>query len=1010
MSRFVGALIRFVVDGRFLCLLSTTFLTCSVVVSANAADRLTIWVIANEARTGPDSNAVPDSAHLNALFSQWERVGINLSVNRSKALQDFDYAKTLFGQRTFLNLLAEYRSKHGRAPEFSIRFFGWDDYFEKLKQVSKNESAPDIVQVPSTWCSSLAEDFNVLAPVPEERNDVFARFPKQVKAACRPVGDQQFYGIPWLLDVRVLFFWRDIFPTLDRDLDESIDKRNTFEAALEAAQRHSNIVPFGLPTARDWELLHQTAMLVWGEHGQLIRPRRELVFFTSHQPVFQQAALRGALYIRSLARRGMMDLPRQDRYYLETEFLNHQRGSILSGPWLLKFLQERLGSSFGRQIGIALPPFGDNTDFSFLGGSFLALTRVAEKRRRTTEAVDLISYLATSYAAAQYARSTGLIPADAGAVNEHGAASSVASGTPPSYTGVLYSLTSDPNAAQTLATAIDRGCSYPAISQWWRLEAPAELSALYLLWQDIATNQSDWDLDTDLRQLAQSWDKELRVLPEWAAWGAGATSCLIGVGIGVWWSVRRSFRLLRVAKSALEAAHLRDLTAIKELQEKLDAVRSGEPAHPTPLPHITITITSKSLEGSANGVHSSLKGREFKIFSSLLRECALRSSPVRFTAVWALIRLWAVAGRPASPNDQLQSIVTEFRNFFRRLDPRLADHYLSSEHGIYELKPDDHIHVVIETAGQRIPFVDAVRNPYTEALVDMKEGRYEVAFERLAEAFKVEERLDWPDILVLIAMLDCYTHLDTPACTHKRVLERARDALQKVFDHYSRAIANYGHDIVKYTAVGAAATEMIAADWEAVLTVEKKIRSALEGTPFDIFRLPPEIAGIWETVSDPHLRAKLSRHQIEEHEKEIWEHFTITHAATVFGPVRETLQKLGHPTERLKLALARRLSELNKTNYELVLNGSAPRELINSHMVTIYDYLAEALKHKLVEDLRSSLLAGARSHVLIEIAAGGDDEIALGIGDDLRTSLNQGAFPASLEHLVDVFISSKQPI
>jgi hypothetical protein len=75
-----------------------------------------------------------------------------------------------------------------------------------------------------------------------------------------------------------------------------------------------------------------------------------------------------------------------------------------------KFLQQRLGASFSSQIGVALPPFGDNMAVSFLGGSFLGLTRVAEKRGQSRAAADLVSYLATGRAAAQYGCSFPVSP------------------------------------------------------------------------------------------------------------------------------------------------------------------------------------------------------------------------------------------------------------------------------------------------------------------------------------------------------------------------------------------------------------------------------------------------------------------------------------------------------------------------------------------------------------------------------------------------------------------------
>src|SRR5947209_7982229 len=157
MSRFVHPVVSFVVCGRRVSVFCAGLLACILSAQPNPNDQLTIWAITNEARTQLNPGAVLDSSHLESFFSQWEKVGVNLSGNRARALRDFDYAKALYGQQTLLNLLAEYRSTHAPHRELRVRFFTWDDYFEKLKQISDDESAPDVVQVPSTWCSSLAD-------------------------------------------------------------------------------------------------------------------------------------------------------------------------------------------------------------------------------------------------------------------------------------------------------------------------------------------------------------------------------------------------------------------------------------------------------------------------------------------------------------------------------------------------------------------------------------------------------------------------------------------------------------------------------------------------------------------------------------------------------------------------------------------------------------------------------------------------------------------------------------
>src|SRR5215831_12666362 len=155
-------------------------------------------------------------------------------------------------------------------PRLEVGFFGWDEYWDTLRSTSRT-SLPDALQVPTTWCSSLAGDLGILSALPADvAQDAAARFRRELLAPCLVYGAPPLYGLPWLVDVRVLYFWKADLPTLEEELQNNPHGRDAFRHSLESSSGVVDHPLFGLPTARDWELVHQTALLVWGEGASLV--------------------------------------------------------------------------------------------------------------------------------------------------------------------------------------------------------------------------------------------------------------------------------------------------------------------------------------------------------------------------------------------------------------------------------------------------------------------------------------------------------------------------------------------------------------------------------------------------------------------------------------------------------------------------------------------------------------------------------------------------------------------
>ena len=108
--------------------------------------------------------------------------------------------------------------------------------------------------------------------------------------------------MPWLLDVRMLFFWPEALPQLEDHLKTFPSARDAFRASLQKSPVFAAFPRFGLPTARDWELLHQFSLLVWGHGGDLVS-NGGLLGSLRREAVFQTPALEGGEYLAGTGQR-----------------------------------------------------------------------------------------------------------------------------------------------------------------------------------------------------------------------------------------------------------------------------------------------------------------------------------------------------------------------------------------------------------------------------------------------------------------------------------------------------------------------------------------------------------------------------------------------------------------------------------------------------------------------------------------------------------------------------------
>jgi hypothetical protein len=708
------------------------------------------------------------------VIGRWGAAGIDLRPLRDKARSNPEFLRQLLGQEAVLERLAAFRRSR-MFPRIEVQFFGWDEYWDMLRSTAP-ANRPDLAQIPSSWCSSLAADLGVLAPLTEAEARTVSTGEARFASPCRV--DQTTYGVPWLVDVRMLFFWREDLPALESNLQTFPSARDAFRASLRSSPALGSHPPFGLPTARDWELLHLFSLLVWSERGELVRPRGGPGFAWS-EAAFEEPARRAAEYLGGLAKDGLIVLPRETRQTLERRFLDHQLGSIVTGPWLF----DQLPTASMTSVGVVVPPFYDHDPTTFAGGSLLGLTNRAPRLR--SAAWQLAGYL-TGDAALPVALASGLVPAADRARGSataaiHGGATALEGRPCATYFDCLAARTRVPSHVTELDRALRSSRTLPALPVWWELEVPSHLGSLYHFWQELAALQPRQQLDSSLQTVAEDWDAVLTRPRRLRLIAAAVVAIVLLVVVLALYNKRRvdaaaaarlaeALRLEREARRHLQKvqqALWRVASNPSQVQQEIDTVTasSGQPQRPfvvtLPSSHSAgLTITRN---GQATGT---IELPAMKMIDVLARQALIQTRPVQFSIVTAHMLLWTDSDASITdPLSRLESIVTGMRQAFA--SKKMGEVIGKGRHTVYPWTLDESKYrCVFEVGGQGLPpkvmdFAVDVCEPFLEAsrLRAQDPAR---ALSLAAQALAAERDLKRKDLELVLLVCELARHVEGP--------------------------------------------------------------------------------------------------------------------------------------------------------------------------------------------------------------------------------------------------------
>jgi multiple sugar transport system substrate-binding protein len=259
------------------------------------------------------------------------------------------------------------------------------------------------------------------------------------------LGSDNITALPWLTDVRALFYRKDVLAKAGVDPATAFTDWAAFETTLKQIKAaNTGVWPLAIGNANNFGIIHNVAPFIWGAGGDLLNDTG------SHSLLSSPAAVDGVSYYQRLV--GTYDDPKAmglesdavpDAFADGTGAItidNSQSvGDYLANP-------NRPGLTKG--WGTAPMPAGKAGRFGFFGGSGLAILKAA---KNPDAAFEWVKYLTSEESQRRYSVSSGLWPTRTAAIK----------GT---------RLETDP-AYGAFHTMIAAGRMYPSIPAWIVVES-----------------------------------------------------------------------------------------------------------------------------------------------------------------------------------------------------------------------------------------------------------------------------------------------------------------------------------------------------------------------------------------------------------------------------------------------------------------------------------------------------------------------------------------------------------
>ncbi len=740
----------------------------------------------------PDEVALADEPSEADIARFLAARGPFLHMTAHDLLRDRAFARQVLGQRQIFEELAAFRAQEGIPAR--VRFIAWADAFRFFADyVSDRNNPPIVAQLGDTWIAY----FRSLGVVAYERRHTW--------------------------DVRVLWYWKDMISP-----QEIADGDGVLTACqrLRGAAPPELMAPLAIPTAPDWNLLHDLSIWLYNAGlPQMISTKKRLGLLPWKEAIFAGPEGEQAVqFLIRLARRGCLALPEKSNQELAEDFLARRYAMVILGPWLTKLAEKALGPDWRAQIGATLPPtIASTAAVTMKGGSLLVL--LDPTRGRDPEGVRrarrLIEFFCSTASQRRYTEALGALPAD-----EHALAASP--------------------YADLFRTALAHGRTYPQIPEWAPVvENLATRDNLYAFWKRLsllATPQTTipeaehvararlvfaalHSAEADInRELSPG---RLAVLRPWLL--AVMLLGFAAAALSLWHRQVERNRIaeLREARRLL-ATMQRQLTSLKELTSQPSASPEMATVTVKGYPALYLDATQRKVllrRSPAHALEAILHGAEYDLFRHLIE--LLQAGWQQTHWIWSYL-IWPTA-QPKFPKEAFATHCTKLRKKIEtvwQLGPMLGRGDRRS--GAIPIEVKD-VHFFTDAAPEGTAFpIWALFCASEQAMRAYQAEAWEAAANSAKDVVTIDPE-NW-----LGNMLLCQLALRMPSMITDPVVQKAIAFAHHQKDDYERAL----HKLDSLDKVDGPHKDRIRSRYEALQLIVSRV-SLPSSTPPHAERRPP---------------------------------------------------------------------------------------------------------------------------------------------------------------------------
>ena len=150
----------------------------------------------------------------------------------------------------------------------------WESEWAELVKIATYSAGPNVSQVAAPAVINLAAMNALTEFTPSEVTSLGGAsvFLPAAWQAVKPAGEIQVWSIPWLADVRVVYYWRDLLEQAGVDESSAFNTPDRFHATLQRLQVAGMDHPLLLLTHFPFAALHYLASWVWGAGEDFVNP------------------------------------------------------------------------------------------------------------------------------------------------------------------------------------------------------------------------------------------------------------------------------------------------------------------------------------------------------------------------------------------------------------------------------------------------------------------------------------------------------------------------------------------------------------------------------------------------------------------------------------------------------------------------------------------------------------------------------------------------------------------